>query len=166
MLEETAGARARMSPAPGEGWQNRSVAAKLVIVAGDRFSAAVDGAACAEALAQGITATAPELDPRPLALGPPGPGGVALSAAPAAIRAVVVAAPDLGAPPDPSAPAFLLATAARQGGIPAYGVSALAQPQRFYARMLDLQVILHATDRPALVRAGRRLGRILIEQFR
>ncbi|HLI31370.1 MAG TPA: hypothetical protein VKU89_01345 [Solirubrobacteraceae bacterium] len=142
------------------------MAPRVVICAAASFSETLAASACARALAAGIAAAAPELDVQPHALEEPGEEPGAILCEPAAIRALVLAAPGLGGRPQPTEPAFLLASTARQGGIPAYGVSALREPDRFYARMLDLQLIIPAATRPALTRAGRRLGRILIEQFR
>ena len=54
--------------------------------------------------------------------------------------------------------AFEIATRARQGGVPAYAVTAANALERFDARILDLQVILQARSRAALVTAGLELA--------
>ena len=43
-------------------------------------------------------------------------------------------------------PAFEIATRARQAGVPAYAVTGVNELDAFDARMLDLQVILQASD--------------------
>jgi hypothetical protein len=53
---------------------------------------------------------------------------------------------------------FEIATRARQGGIPAYAVTGENALSAFDARILDLQVILQARSRSALVTAGRKLA--------
>ncbi len=53
---------------------------------------------------------------------------------------------------------FELATRARQGGVPAYAVTANNALAPFDARILDLQLILEARDTRGLVAAGRKLG--------
>ncbi len=57
--------------------------------------------------------------------------------------------------------AFEIATRARQGGVPAYAVTAESALDRFDARILDLQVILQARSRAALVAAGLELAGIV-----
>lgn len=55
--------------------------------------------------------------------------------------------------------AFEIATRARQAGVPAYAVTGSNALDRFDARILDLQVIIEANSRRALVAAGKRLAR-------
>jgi glycerate kinase len=57
--------------------------------------------------------------------------------------------------------AFEIATRARQGGVPAYAVTAENALDSFDARILDLQLILEARSRAALVAAGRELAGIV-----
>ncbi len=57
--------------------------------------------------------------------------------------------------------AFEIATRARQAGVPAYAVTGSNALDRFDARILDLQVIIEASSRRALVAAGRRLAQVL-----
>jgi glycerate kinase len=53
---------------------------------------------------------------------------------------------------------FEIATRARQSGVPAYAVTCEDALEAFDARILDLQVILQARSRSALVTAGRKLA--------
>lgn len=53
---------------------------------------------------------------------------------------------------------FEIATMARQRGVPAYAVTGENALEAFDARMLDLQLILEAGSRGALVAAGRKLA--------
>lgn len=53
---------------------------------------------------------------------------------------------------------FEIATRARQSGVPAYAVTGENALEAFDARVLDLQVILQARSRGALVTAGRKLA--------
>jgi glycerate kinase len=57
--------------------------------------------------------------------------------------------------------AFEIATRARQAGVPAYAVTGSNALDRFDARILDLQVIIKASSRRALVAAGRTLAQVL-----
>ncbi len=57
--------------------------------------------------------------------------------------------------------AFEAATRARQAGVPSYAVAAQDDLDSFDARILDLQVVLQAGTRRALVAAGRRLAEIV-----
>jgi glycerate kinase len=57
--------------------------------------------------------------------------------------------------------AFEIATRARQAGVPAYAVTGSNALDRFDARILDLQVIIEARSRRALVAAGRTMAQVL-----
>jgi hypothetical protein len=57
--------------------------------------------------------------------------------------------------------AFEIATRARQGGVPAYAVTADNALAPFDARILDLQVIVEAAGSRALAAAGRKLAQVL-----
>ena len=57
--------------------------------------------------------------------------------------------------------AFEIATRARQAGVPAYAVTGSNALDLFDARILDLQVVVQAGSRRALVAAGRRLAQVL-----
>lgn len=54
--------------------------------------------------------------------------------------------------------AFEIATRARQAGVPAYAVTAENALDAFDARIMDLQVILQASDERSLAAAGRKLA--------
>jgi hypothetical protein len=57
--------------------------------------------------------------------------------------------------------AFEAATRARQGGVPAYAVTACDELDRFEARIVDLQVIVEAGTPRALAAAGRKLATVV-----
>jgi glycerate kinase len=57
--------------------------------------------------------------------------------------------------------AFEIATRARQGGVPAYAVTGENALAPFDARILDLQIILEARTKRALVAAGKRLAQLV-----
>jgi len=57
--------------------------------------------------------------------------------------------------------AFEIATRARQAGVPAYAVTSENTLDPFDVRILDLQVIVQASSRRALVAAGKRLAQVL-----
>jgi glycerate kinase len=73
-------------------------------------------------------------------------------------RAVVVAAERLEERTLAGSVTFEIATRARQAGVPAYAVTGQNALDPFDARVLDLQVILQARSRDALVRAGLELA--------
>jgi glycerate kinase len=56
---------------------------------------------------------------------------------------------------------FEIATRARQGGVPTYAVTAKDALDLFDARILDLQAILRADNKRALVAAGRKLATLI-----
>jgi hypothetical protein len=56
---------------------------------------------------------------------------------------------------------FEIATRARQGGVPAYAVTGENELDAFDTRILDLQVVLQARSRSALVAAGARLAALV-----
>jgi len=76
-------------------------------------------------------------------------------------RAVVVAVARLEERTLAGSVTFEIATRARQGGIPAYAVTGDNLLEAFDARILDLQLIVQARGRSALVSAGRRLAGIV-----
>lgn len=78
-----------------------------------------------------------------------------------AARAVVIATDRLDERTLAGSVAFEVATSARQGGVPAYAVTAENDLSRFDARMLDLQTILEASSSRALAVAGRKLAELL-----
>jgi glycerate kinase len=76
-------------------------------------------------------------------------------------RAVVIAAPILQEQTLAGSLAFEIATRARQGGVPAYAVTAENRLDAFDARIMDLQAIVEAADARALRAAGKRLAAIV-----
>jgi glycerate kinase len=75
-------------------------------------------------------------------------------------RAVVVATAQLHERTLAGSAAFEIATRARQGGVPAYAITGESTLEPFDARILDLQLILRARSRRALVAAGLELARL------
>jgi glycerate kinase len=73
-------------------------------------------------------------------------------------RAVVIGAARLEKRTLAGSVTFEIATRARQSGVPAYAVTGENALEAFDARVLDLQVILRARSRGALVTAGRKLA--------
>lgn len=73
-------------------------------------------------------------------------------------RALVIVADELDPRTLPESMAFELATRARQGGVPAFAVTARRELGPFDARMLDLQGVLEAGTVRAATAAGRRLA--------
>jgi glycerate kinase len=73
-------------------------------------------------------------------------------------RAVVVGAHRLEEQTLAGSPVFELATRARQGGVPAYAVTAENALAPFDVRILDLQRVIEAGNTRALANAGRRLA--------
>ena len=78
-----------------------------------------------------------------------------------AARAVVLAEGRLREGALRGSVAFEIATRARQGGVPAYAVTGENALAPFDARILDLQLILEASDPRALAAAGRKLAQVL-----
>jgi glycerate kinase len=76
-------------------------------------------------------------------------------------RAVVVGAGRLEEGTLAGSVTFEIATRARQGGVPAYAVTGEDQLDPFDVRILDLQLILQARTRSALVTAGRKLAAVV-----
>jgi glycerate kinase len=76
-------------------------------------------------------------------------------------RAVVVGAERLQERTLAGSATFEIATRARQGGVPAYAVTGENALEPFDARILDLQVVLQARSRRALVAAGEELAALV-----
>jgi glycerate kinase len=76
-------------------------------------------------------------------------------------RAVIIAAARLHEETLAGSMTFEIATRARQGGVPAYAVTAENELDGFDARLLDLQAIFAARSARALESAGRRLAQIV-----
>jgi hypothetical protein len=75
-------------------------------------------------------------------------------------RAVVVACEELEERTLAGSVTFEIATRARQGGVPAYAVTARNALDPFDARILDLQMIIEARSPRALAKAGRELAEL------
>ena len=56
---------------------------------------------------------------------------------------------------------FVIATRARQAGVPAYAVAGRSRLDSFDARILDLQLVIEASSERALVAAGRTLAAVI-----
>ena len=142
-----------------------------IVLVCERFSEQLSAERVAEAIARGLRAASPydvvcearrdpEVPPREHADTAEREAfwdGLALHEA----RALVIADPDFCGGEQPRAATFELATRARQGGVPAYAVSAVPSPDLFQARMLDLQVVLLAHGERSLERAGERLAELV-----
>jgi hypothetical protein len=75
-----------------------------------------------------------------------------------ATRAVILAPAELSLA---HSAALELATRARQGGVPAYAITAHNHLSSFDARVLDLQLVLQARGARSLASAGRRIAEVL-----
>ncbi len=78
-----------------------------------------------------------------------------------AARALVLAVASLEAGMLAGSLAFEAATRARQGGVPAYAVTAVNALNTFELRILDLQAVIEADSPRRLTAAGRRLAAII-----
>jgi hypothetical protein len=76
-------------------------------------------------------------------------------------RALILAVPSLEEETLAGSLAFEAATRARQGGVPAYAVTALNTLNAFDLRILDLQAVIEAGSLSGLTSAGRRLAAII-----
>ncbi len=137
-----------------------------VLVACGPFGARLSAAAAASAIARGLEdggLREPDLCPLALACDPDLDVQALLAeldfdARMRASRAVVIGTWRLQERALAGSATFELATRARQGGVPAYAVAGENALEAFDARILDLQLILQATSRGALQRAGRTLA--------
>jgi glycerate kinase len=140
----------------------------------EAFDGGVDAARAAAALGRGLRAgnAGLEVDLCPVEQSDEGRehGSAAIAAELAALdfdarmraaRAVIVGASRLDEATLLGSATFEIATRARQGGVPAYGVAAVNALSGFDTRILDLQVVLEARDVRALRRAGERLAGIV-----
>lgn len=131
------------------------------LVAAEPFGRRLSAAAAARALAVGLAAG-----------GLPGAWTLALAAdtppheiaaAPLhTARALVLAVARLRRDTLAAGAMFELATRARQGGVPAYAVTASDELDAFDARVIDLQLVLRARGQRSLERAGERLARTML----
>jgi glycerate kinase len=140
-----------------------------LLIACAPFGPRLPAAAVAGAIARGVQESGqPEPDVCPLPL--PGVNGedvrrlldeLGFDARMRRAHAVVVGAERLEERTLAGSVTFEIATRARQGGVPAYAVTAHNELNAFDARILDLQLILEAHSRAALVAAGRELAGVV-----
>ena len=76
-------------------------------------------------------------------------------------RALILAVPSLEEETLAGSLAFEAATRARQGGVPAYAVTAVNALNAFDLRVLDLHLVIEAGSLRSLTTAGRRLAAII-----
>lgn len=143
---------------------------KTVLVLAEGFSEGVDAERVASALARGLQASG-DLDCDRCALDarPDEPAASAVVQLEEhdfdrrlrAARALVIASKRLDDRTLPGSVAFEAATRARQSGVPTYAVSAEEELDPFEARILDMQVVLAASEARSLAAAGRRLATIV-----
>jgi glycerate kinase len=159
--ERAAGSRGRERPIVGVSWR--------LLIACAPFGARLGAGAAAAAIARGVQAGGlPEPDVCALALpGREGEDGEHVRRVLHELdfdermrdaRAVIIGVEHLEERTLAGSVAFEIATRARQGGVPAYAVTAGNALEHFDARILDLQVILEARSRAALVAAGLELA--------
>ena len=136
----------------------------LLIVSED-FPKGQRAAAVAAAIARGLTTGGlPEADLCPLPRLEPGEDvrtlldSLDFDSRMRAAGAVVVAASRLRESTLDGSAAFEIATRARQGGVPAFAITAESRLDAFDARILDLQSIIEASDPRSLTAAGRKLA--------
>jgi glycerate kinase len=137
------------------------------LIACEPFSARLDGAAAAAAIGAGLTAGGCA-EPDVCALDEERAGdsravldALGFDARMRRARAVIIGAPALSEDTLLGSVVFEIATRARQGGVPAYAVTAANRLDAFDARILDLQVILQARGARGLADAGSRLAALL-----
>jgi glycerate kinase len=145
------------------------VISKTVLVLSEAFGDGLDADGVGAALMRGLTSAATlDCDLCPL-------GADASTSAPVgtlleevhfdrrlrAARCLLIAAARLDHDTLAGSVAFEAATRARQGGVPAYAVTAKDRLDPFEARIVDLQVVIEAADARALAAAGRRLAALV-----
>lgn len=150
---------------------------KTVLVLAEAFDEALDAERVAAALARGLEAD-DRLDCDLCPIQAPATSQTArpvgrASAASAALdehsfdermraaRALVIVREQLDERALAGSVAFEAATRARQGGVPAYAVTARDELDPFEARIVDLQVVLEASSSRDLIAAGRKLTAIV-----
>ncbi len=139
---------------------------RRLLIASGAFGERLPATAVAGAIARGVRAAGrPDPDICPIELPCEAPEEIRreldrldFDARMRSARAVVIACERLEERTLAGSVAFELATRARQGGVPAYGVSAHDELDPFDARILDLQAILRARTARGLTAAGRTLG--------
>jgi glycerate kinase len=160
----------RAAGAPARGRERRIVGVSWrLLIACAPFGPSLGAAAAATAIARGVQAGGlPEPDVCALPLpGQEGEDGehvrrvlheLGFDERMRDARAVIIGVERLWERTLAGSVAFEIATRARQGGVPAYAVTAGNALDRFDARVLDLQVILQARSRAALTAAGLELA--------
>lgn len=139
---------------------------RTLLIAARPFGGRLDAERVCAAIAEGLRDGGWEADPCPLDAEPV-QGAAKLVRSPEldarmrTSRAVVIAEPRLDERTLAGTVAFELATRARQGGVPAYAVTAENELDCFDARILDLQTILVARTHRSLTLAGRKLAEIV-----
>ena len=143
---------------------------QTALVVSGPFGAALSAEDVARAIARGLHAGGlPEPDLCPIEGGKVAASEIAallagldFDARMRSARAVVLAEEHLRESTLRGSIAFEIATRARQGGVPAYAVTAENALAPFDARILDLQLILEASTSPrSLAAAGRKLAQVL-----
>jgi hypothetical protein len=137
-----------------------------LLVASGSFGPGLPPARVAAAIARGVKAAGlPEPDLLPIAPAAGAAGDVrellrelGFDARMRRARALLIADRRLEERTLAGSVTFELATRARQGGVPAYAITAENALDPFDARILDLQVILQARGTRALAAAGRTLA--------
>jgi glycerate kinase len=139
-----------------------------LLIAGGDFEGRLPAAKVVAAIASGIReAGMPEPDLCPL----PGIGlaneqvrglldSIDFNVRMRSARAVVVADERLREGTLAGSMTFEIATRARQGGVPAYAITAHDELDPFDARILDLQLILETGSARGLIEAGRRIAEL------
>jgi hypothetical protein len=139
------------------------VISKTVLVLAEDFGRDLGAERVASALARGLEAD-DKLRCDQCALATADPNELqeyAFDARMRAARALVIATPHLNDSTLAGSVTFEAATRARQSGVPAYAVTARDGLDPFEARIVDLQVVLKATDSRSLGAAGRRLSALV-----
>jgi len=146
-----------------------------LLIASGGFGARLSAQAVAGAIARGVLdAGRPQPDLCPLEPAPAGSAGrqgdatgiaeqldvLDFDARMRASRAVVVAWKRLEEGTLAGSVPFEIATRARQGGVPAYAITAHDRLDEFDARIFDLQVVIEARSAQQLAAAGRRLAEL------
>jgi glycerate 2-kinase len=139
------------------------------LIASGPFGDALSAEHVALAIAQGLRAGGapePDLCPIPVEQGQASDVGALLEGLDFDVRmrrarAVILGERQLEEHALRGSVAFEIATRARQAGVPAYAVTGSNALDLFDARILDLQVVVQAGSRRALVAAGRRLAQVL-----
>jgi glycerate kinase len=137
-----------------------------MLIASEPFGPRLDAGQVAQAIARGfLHAGKPQPDLLALVVGRGRPRDVreqldeaGFDARMRSARAVVIACARLQERALAGSHTFEIATRARQGGVPAYAVTAENALDTFDARILDLQLIIQARSARALAAAGGRLA--------